>query len=80
LAPSVREGFLTISQAVVLGTSASTRIALDLEGLVESLGYRVLGVTRTHKEVVDLAKIKRPEPVFLIAKPFQPSTVSAVLS
>jgi len=101
-------------------------IALDLEGLVESLGHRVLGVARTHKEAVALAKAKRPgiiladiqladgssgldavnemlrtfevpvifitayperfltgerpEPAFLIAKPFQPTTVSAVLS
>ncbi len=101
-------------------------IALDLEGLVESLGHNVLGVARTHKEAVALARTKqpgiiladiqladgssgldavnellrtfevpvifitayperfltgeRPEPAFLIAKPFQPSTVSAVLS
>jgi DNA-directed RNA polymerase specialized sigma24 family protein len=101
-------------------------IALDLEGLVEGLGHRVLGVARTHKEAVALAKAKRPgiiladiqladgssgldavnemlrtfevpvifitayperfltgerpEPAFLIAKPFQPTTVSAVLS
>lgn len=101
-------------------------IALDLESLVESLGHRVLGVARTHKEAVALAKTKRPgiiladiqladgssgldavnemlrsfevpvifitayperfltgerpEPAFLIAKPFQPTTVSAVLS
>jgi DNA-directed RNA polymerase specialized sigma24 family protein len=101
-------------------------IALDLEGLVESLGHHVLGVARTHKEAVALAKAKRPgiiladiqladgssgldavnemlrsfevpvifitayperfltgerpEPAFLIAKPFQPTTVSAVLS
>jgi DNA-directed RNA polymerase specialized sigma24 family protein len=101
-------------------------IALDLEGLVEGLGHRVLGVARTHKEAVALARAKRPgiiladiqladgssgldavnellrsfevpvifitayperfltgerpEPAFLIAKPFQPSTVSAVLS
>lgn len=101
-------------------------IALDLEGLVEGLGHRVLGVARTHKEAVALAKVKRPgiiladiqladgssgldavnemlrtfevpvifitayperfltgerpEPAFLIAKPFQPTTVSAVLS
>jgi len=101
-------------------------IALDLEGLVESLGHRVLGVARTHKEAVALAKARRPgiiladiqladgssgldavnellrsfevpvifitayperfltgerpEPAFLIAKPFQPTTVSAVLS
>jgi DNA-directed RNA polymerase specialized sigma24 family protein/CheY-like chemotaxis protein len=101
-------------------------IALDLEALVESLGHRVLGVARTHKEAAMLAKAKRPgiiladiqladgssgldavnemlnsfqvpvifitayperfltgerpEPAFLIAKPFQPATVSAVIS
>jgi DNA-directed RNA polymerase specialized sigma24 family protein len=101
-------------------------IAMDLEGLVESLGHRVLGVARTHSEAVTLAKAKRPgliladiqladgssgldavnellrtfevpvifitayperfltgerpEPAFLIAKPFQPATVSAVIS
>lgn len=101
-------------------------IALDLEGLVESLGHRVLGVARTHSEAVALAKTKRPgiiladiqladgssgldavnemlrsfevpvifitayperfltgerpEPAFLVAKPFQPATVSAILS
>jgi CheY-like chemotaxis protein len=101
-------------------------IAMDLEGLVESLGHRVLGVARTHSEAVTLAKAKRPgliladiqladgssgldtvnellrsfevpvifitayperfltgerpEPAFLIAKPFQPATVSAVVS
>jgi DNA-directed RNA polymerase specialized sigma24 family protein len=103
-----------------------TFIAMDLEGLVESLGHRVLGVARTHAEAVALARAKRPgliladiqladgssgldavnellrsfevpvifitayperfltgerpEPAFLIAKPFQPATVSAVLS
>ena len=101
-------------------------IAMDLEGLVESLGHRVLGVARTHAEAITLAKAKRPgliladiqladgssgldavnellrsfevpvifitayperfltgerpEPAFLIAKPFQPATVSAVIS
>ena len=101
-------------------------IALDLEGLVESLGHRVTGIARTHSEAVSLAKRKapgliladiqladgssgldavnelienvevpvifitayperfltgvRPEPAFLIAKPFQPSTVAAVIS
>src|SRR5580700_8369756 len=103
-----------------------TFIAMDLEGLVEGLGHRVLGVARTHAEAITLAKAKRPgliladiqladgssgldavnellrtfevpvifitayperfltgerpEPAFLIAKPFQPATVSAVLS
>jgi DNA-directed RNA polymerase specialized sigma24 family protein len=101
-------------------------IAFDLEGLVESLGHRVLGIARTHGEALDLAKAKRPgliladiqladgssgldavnellkafqvpvvfitayperfltgerpEPAFLIAKPFQPATVSAIIS
>jgi len=110
----------------VLIIEDETFIALDLEGLVESLGHRVLGVARTHSEAVALARAKRPgviladiqladgssgldavnemlrsfevpvifitayperfltgerpEPAFLIAKPFQPATVSAVLS
>ncbi len=110
----------------VLIIEDETFIALDLEGLVESLGHKVLGVARTHAEAIALAKIKRPgiiladiqladgssgldavnemlrtfevpvifitayperfltgerpEPAFLIAKPFQPATVSAVLS
>ena len=110
----------------VLIIEDETFIALDLEGLVEGLGHRVLGVARTHSEAIALAKVKRPgiiladiqladgssgldavnemlrsfevpvifitayperfltgerpEPAFLIAKPFQPSTVSAVLS
>ncbi len=110
----------------VLIIEDETFIALDLEGLVEALGHRVLGVARTHAEAVALAKKKRPgiiladiqladgssgleavnemlrsfevpvifittyperfltgerpEPAFLIAKPFQPATVSAVLS
>lgn len=101
-------------------------IAMDLEGLVESLGHRVVGVARTHKEAIALANGRRPgliladikladgssgldavnellqtfevpvifitayperfltgerpEPAFLIAKPFQPATVSAVVS
>jgi DNA-directed RNA polymerase specialized sigma24 family protein/CheY-like chemotaxis protein len=101
-------------------------IAFDLEGLVESLGHKVIGIARTHTEAVALAKIKRPgliladiqladgssgldavnellgafevpvvfitayperfltgqrpEPAFLIAKPFQPATVSAIVS
>ena len=110
----------------VLIIEDETFIALDLEGLVEGLGHRVLGVARTHSEAVALAKAKRPgiiladiqladgssgldavnemlrtfevpvifitayperfltgerpEPAFLIAKPFQPATVSAVFS
>lgn len=101
-------------------------IAMDLEGLVESLGHRVLGVARTHAEALTMSRAKRPgliladiqladgssgldavnemlrsfevpvifitayperfltgerpEPAFLIAKPFQPATVSAVVS
>jgi len=110
----------------VLIIEDETFIALDLEGLAESLGHRVVGIARTHAEAVTLAKAKkpgliladiqladgssgldavnellnefevpvifitayperfltgqRPEPAFLIAKPFQPATVSAVVS
>ena len=101
-------------------------IAKDLEGMVENLGHKVLGVARTHVEAVALSSSvtpgliladiqladgssgldavnellgsfqvpvifitayperfltgERPEPAFLIAKPFQPATVSAVIS
>lgn len=101
-------------------------IAMDIESVVERLGHDVLGVARTHKEAVKLARGKRPgliladiqladgssgldavnellqsfeapvifitayperfltgerpEPAFLIPKPYQPSTVSAVIS
>jgi CheY-like chemotaxis protein len=110
----------------VLIIEDETFIAMDLEGLVQSLGHRVLGVARTHSEALALAKThrpgliladiqladgssgldavnellrtfqvpvifitayperfltgERPEPAFLIAKPFQPATVSAVVS
>ena len=110
----------------VLIIEDETFIAMDLEGLVESLGHRTVGVARTHTEAVALARSKqlgliladikladgssgldavneliqsfevpvifvtayperfltgeRPEPAFLIAKPFQPATVSAVIS
>ena len=110
----------------VLIIEDETFIAMELEGLVESLGHRVLGVARTHSEAVALSRRKkpgliladiqladgssgldavnellrsfevpvifitayperfltgeRPEPAFLIAKPFQPSTVSAIAS
>jgi DNA-directed RNA polymerase specialized sigma24 family protein/CheY-like chemotaxis protein len=110
----------------VLIIEDETFIAMDLEGLVESLGHRTVGVARTHAEAVALARSKRlgliladikladgssgldavneliqsfevpvifvtayperfltgerPEPAFLIAKPFQPATVSAVIS
>ena len=33
---------------------------MDLESLVESLGHHVLGVARTHKEALALAKKKTP--------------------
>jgi len=101
-------------------------IAVDIEGLVENLGHNVLGIARTQREAVRLAKTKapgliladiqladgssgldavnellkssevpvifitayperfltgeRPEPAFLNPKPFQPATVSAVIS
>ena len=101
-------------------------IAMDIEGVVERLGHNVLGIARTHKEAVKLARGKRPgliladiqladgssgleavnellqsfeapvifitayperfltgerpEPAFLIPKPYQSATVSAVIS
>jgi CheY-like chemotaxis protein len=101
-------------------------IAMELEGLIESLGHRVIGVASTHGEAIALMKNKkpglilsdiqladgssgldavnellrsfqvpvifitafperfltgeRPEPAFLIAKPFQPAMVSAIAS
>jgi len=110
----------------VLIIEDETFIAMDLESLVESLGHRVLGVARTHKEALALAGKKtpgliladiqladgssgleavnellrtfevpvifitayperfltgeRPEPAFLITKPYQPAMVSAVIS
>ena len=110
----------------VLIIEDETFIAMDLEGLVQGLGHRVLGVARTHTEALALGKKhrpgliladiqladgssgldavndllrnfevpvifitayperfltgERPEPAFLIAKPFQPATVSAVVS
>ena len=110
----------------VLIIEDETFIAMDLEGLVENLGHKVLGVARTHSAAVTLAKTKkpgliladiqladgssgldavnellktfevpvvfitayperfltgeRPEPAFLISKPFQPAMVSAVAS
>jgi CheY-like chemotaxis protein len=110
----------------VLIIEDETFIAMDLEGLVQSLGHRVIGVARTHNEALALGKKsrpgliladiqladgssgldavndllrtfevpvifitayperfltgERPEPAFLIAKPFQPATVSAVIS
>ena len=33
-------------------------IAMDLEGIMEQLGHRVVGIARTHKEALDLARDK----------------------
>jgi DNA-directed RNA polymerase specialized sigma24 family protein/CheY-like chemotaxis protein len=101
-------------------------IAAHLEGLVESIGHRIIGNARTHQQAVTFAKFKRPgliladikladgssgldavnelldsfevpvifitayperfltgerpEPAFLISKPFQPALISAVVS
>jgi CheY-like chemotaxis protein len=101
-------------------------IAVDIEALVDNLGHKVVGIARTHREAVQIAKAKppgliladiqladgssgldavnellqtfevpvifitayperfltgeRPEPAFLIPKPFQPATLSAVIS
>jgi CheY-like chemotaxis protein len=101
-------------------------IALDLEGLVENLGHRVIGVARTRSQAIQMAQKERPglvladiqladgssgldavndllnsfevpvifitayperfltgerpEPAFLVSKPYQPATVSALVS
>jgi DNA-directed RNA polymerase specialized sigma24 family protein len=101
-------------------------IAMDIEQLVESLGHKVVGIARTHKEAVSLygktmpkmilADIQladgssgidavndilstealpvifitafperlltgeRPEPTFLVTKPFNPDMVKALIS
>ena len=101
-------------------------IAMDIEQMVESLGHRVVGIARTHKEAVSLfdrarpkmvlADIQladgssgidavnemlaaspvpvifitafperlltgeRPEPAFLVTKPFNPDMVKALIS
>jgi CheY-like chemotaxis protein len=101
-------------------------IALDLEDIVTSLGHRVAGVARTHKEAIKLARERkpqlvltdiqladgssgidavndiltgfnipvifitafperlltgeRPEPAFLITKPFSPDMVKALIA
>jgi DNA-directed RNA polymerase specialized sigma24 family protein len=101
-------------------------IAMDIEGLVQSLGHRVNEIARTHAEAIEAVEKKkpglvladiqladgssgldavnemlqsfsvpvvfitayperlltgeRPEPAFLITKPFQPETVKAVIS
>jgi CheY-like chemotaxis protein/DNA-directed RNA polymerase specialized sigma24 family protein len=101
-------------------------IAMELEGLIENLGHRVIGVATTHADAIAMMKDKkpglilsdiqladgssgldavnellrtfevpvifitafperfltgeRPEPAFLIAKPFQPAMVSAMAS
>ena len=101
-------------------------IAMDIEGLVQSLGHRVNEIARTHAEAIEAVRKKkpglvladiqladgssgldavnemlqsfsvpvvfitayperlltgeRPEPAFLITKPFQPETVKAVIS
>lgn len=101
-------------------------IAMEIEGLVEGQGHRVIGVARTHRDAIAAAKAKRPgliladiqladgssgldavnellksfevpvifitayperfltgerpEPAFLIPKPFHPTYVSAVIA
>ena len=44
----------------VLIIEDETFIAMDIEGLVEGLGHKVIGVARTHAEAVALARQNRP--------------------
>ncbi len=101
-------------------------IAMDIRSIIDSLGHRITGVARTHRQAIDLAAKKRPgliladiqladgssgldavneiltsfevpvifitafparfltgerpEPAFLITKPFTPEMVKAVVS
>lgn len=101
-------------------------IAFDLEGIVESLGHRVIGIARTHVDAIEVCKKTtpglvladiqlagdasgveavnellqswempvifvtayperlltgaRPEPTFLITKPYRAETVKAIIS
>jgi CheY-like chemotaxis protein/DNA-directed RNA polymerase specialized sigma24 family protein len=101
-------------------------IALDIEAMVEELGHTVTGIARTHKEAVEMVRVRRPglvladiqladgssgldavneilgtmdlpvifitayperlltgekpEPAFLITKPFQADAVKAAIS
>lgn len=101
-------------------------IALDIEAMVLDLGHQVIGIARTHKEAIELVRIRppglvladiqladgssgleavneilasidvpvifitayperlltgdKPEPAFLITKPFQPDAVKAAIS
>lgn len=101
-------------------------IAFDLEGIVESLGHRVIGIARTHSDAIQACEKKtpglvladiqlagegsgieavndllqtwqvpvvfvtayperlltgaRPEPTFLITKPYRAETVKAIIS
>ncbi len=115
-----------IDPADILIIEDEPLVALQLQAIVSELGHRVIGVARTHKEALALAKRHepqlilsdirladgtsgveavnemlsgfeapvifitghpemlltgtKPEPTFLIAKPFQPETVKAVIS
>lgn len=128
-APLLDEASRDISRQVatdILIIEDEPLIAMDIEQLVESLGHRVVGIARTHKEAVALyAKTmpkmiladiqladgssgidavneilttealpvifitafperlltgERPEPTFLVTKPFNPDMVKALIS
>jgi CheY-like chemotaxis protein len=120
-----RELAIQIATAVLI-IEDEALIALDLEGLVDNLGHRVIGVARTRNQALEIAKTQRPglvladiqladgssgldavndilnsfqvpvifitayperfltgerpEPAFLVSKPYQQATVSALVS
>lgn len=125
----IREAGQDISRQVateILIIEDEPLIAMDIEHMVESLGHRVVGVARTHREAVLLARRntprliladiqladgssgidavnelltshpvpvifitafperlltgERPEPTYLVTKPFNPDMVKALIS
>jgi CheY-like chemotaxis protein len=124
----VTEAGLEISRQVstdIMIIEDEPLIAMDIEQMVESLGHRVSGIARTHKEAVELFRKtsprmiladiqladgssgidavneilgevavpvifitafperlltgERPEPAFLVTKPFNPDMVKALI-
>ncbi|MDT1062275.1 response regulator [Paracoccus sp. CPCC 101403] len=47
--------------AKVMIIEDETIIAMDLKGIVQSLGHEVTGIARTHKAAIELAQTQRPD-------------------
>lgn len=61
VAAADREIASQLDPANILIIEDEALIAFDLEELVKSLGHRVIGVARTHKEALAVAKARKPE-------------------